>query len=85
VSWLKSIVTLLCVDPAPKILEKDSPPPLAELSPAPSALVARGPTARAGFLTFARLSKTVFGELRRQRKDVALEKAIAEWIAERGK
>jgi hypothetical protein len=31
----------------------------------------------------ARLSKTVFGELRRQRKDVALEKAIAEWIGER--
>jgi len=31
----------------------------------------------------AHLSKSAFGELRRQHKGAALEKAIAQWIAER--
>jgi hypothetical protein len=68
VSWPKPIVTLLRADPARKIPEKIH--------------MLRPPSWRSWLPYVAHLSKSAFGELKRQHRGAALEWAIAEWIAE---
>lgn len=67
-SWPKPIVTLLRADPGRKILDKDSPLPLAELS---SFASLHGASEQAGLQ-----------EMKRRHRGAALAQARAQWIAD---
>jgi hypothetical protein len=76
-SWPKPIVTLLRADPARKIPEKDSPAPSVRRV---VVLVICAHLPRLPYV--AHLSKSAFQEMKRRHRGAALEKAIAQWVAD---